>query len=220
MGIKPEAMRVALHRLRNDGWLHSQRQGRTSRYSLTPHGLTESDAVSPRIYADSAPNIDTSWHLLLAEPAPAAQRSEMDKIWRAKGYVVAAPGTYLGRGAAPKDHAPFLVMSGTPAHVPAWLCAKIGTPDLDAAYKALEAALDHALPKIHAAAHISALEAAILRAVIVHNWRRALLAHPDLPRSFFPGGWRGFACRDKVIAALDALPRPSITDLEDAARAR
>lgn len=214
MGIKPEAMRVALHRLRNDGWITSQRQGRTSRYSLTPHGLKESDAASPRIYANSAMTPEGPWHLLIGEPAPAAQRSEAEKQWRGQGYIVVAPGTYLGHGPRPSTCSDFLVLEGTPTHVPAWLCNKIGTPELAAAYRALEDALDRALPLIRSASHIAPLDAAILRVVIVHNWRRALLAHPDLPEIFFPKDWRGTICRIKVMEALNALPRPTPDMLE------
>ncbi|TNF17581.1 MAG: PaaX family transcriptional regulator, partial [Rhodobacteraceae bacterium] len=36
IGITPAAMRVAIHRLRKDGWIDSQRHGRTSVYFLTP----------------------------------------------------------------------------------------------------------------------------------------------------------------------------------------
>ncbi len=216
MGIKPEAVRVALHRLRNDGWITSERQGRTSRYSLTAHGLSESDAASPRIYAETAPDPDaTPWHLLLGEPAPASQRGEADKVWRGRGYVPIAPGAYLGRGTAHPDSAAFLIMEGTPRHVPAWLRDKIGPPELAAAYRALENALDSALPRINGAARKTPVETAILRVVIVHNWRRALLAHPDLPAMFFPPDWRGIACREKVMSALAALPRPSLESLEE-----
>ncbi len=35
MGIKPEAIRVALHRLRKDGWIESTRSGRASVHFLT-----------------------------------------------------------------------------------------------------------------------------------------------------------------------------------------
>lgn len=220
MGIKPEAMRVALHRLRNDGWLTSERQGRTSRYSLTAHGLSESDAASPRIYAETAPTVERGpWHLLLGESGPASQRGEVEKAWRGRGYVPITPGAYLARGAAPGDSPDFLVIEGTPTQVPGWLRARIGPPDLANAYRALEGALDKALPHIAKAAHIPPLEAAILRVVIVHNWRRALLAHPDLPAMFFPSDWRGFACRDKVMTALEALPRPSLESLEAKTRA-
>ncbi len=219
MGIKPEAVRVALHRLRNDGWITSERQGRTSRYSLTAHGLTESDAASPRIYAETPQTAqDGPWHLLLGEPVPASQRSEAERLWRARGYVPVAPGAYLAHAPAPSDRPDFLVIEGTPTQVPDWLRDKIGPPDLAAAYRALEEALDRALPRIAEVAHVPPLETAILRVVIVHNWRRALLAHPDLPAMFFPPDWRGVACRDKVMAALKALPRPSLDTLEETQR--
>ena len=50
IGIKPEATRVALHRLRNDEWIVSTKQGRTSQHSLTARGRRESAAANPRIY--------------------------------------------------------------------------------------------------------------------------------------------------------------------------
>ena len=85
------------------------------------------------------------------------------------------------------------------------------------AYRDLEAALDCFFDIIQDAPKPSALQAAILRVVIVHNWRRALLAHPPLPATFFPANWRGFACRDKVMTALDMLPQPGLQSLEDSA---
>ena len=42
MGIKPEAIRVALHRLRKDGWIESDRIGRVSRHVLSEFGRTQS----------------------------------------------------------------------------------------------------------------------------------------------------------------------------------
>jgi phenylacetic acid degradation operon negative regulatory protein len=50
IGIKAEATRVALHRLRNDGWINSVKSGRNSLHSLTASGRQESSAASPRIY--------------------------------------------------------------------------------------------------------------------------------------------------------------------------
>ena len=53
IGVRPEAMRVALHRLRNEGWIDSRKTGRRSDYFLTPLGLTESMAASPLIYSST-----------------------------------------------------------------------------------------------------------------------------------------------------------------------
>ena len=41
-GVKPGAMRVALHRLKKDGWIDSRRCGRNSEYFLTPYGRSQS----------------------------------------------------------------------------------------------------------------------------------------------------------------------------------
>ncbi|MEZ5825592.1 MAG: hypothetical protein R3C97_12900 [Geminicoccaceae bacterium] len=55
IGIKPAATRVALHRLRKDGWIDSRRTGKTSAHFLTEKGLASSIEASPRIYATGLP---------------------------------------------------------------------------------------------------------------------------------------------------------------------
>jgi len=60
VGIKPEATRVALHRLRKEGWLNSERSGRTSAYSLTEWGRAETIAATPIIYAFEEP-VKAAW---------------------------------------------------------------------------------------------------------------------------------------------------------------
>ena len=80
IGIKPEATRVALHRLRKDGWLESRRTGRTSVYFLTEHGRAETMTASPRIYSEHAleraawlvvgPNRTFKTCLLYTSPSP------------------------------------------------------------------------------------------------------------------------------------------------------
>lgn len=61
IGIKPEAMRVAIHRLRKDGWIDSKRNGRTSSYFLTDWGRAQSAQASPRIYTTTPPQIRRGW---------------------------------------------------------------------------------------------------------------------------------------------------------------
>ncbi|MGB3555522.1 MAG: hypothetical protein WBA25_12880, partial [Jannaschia sp.] len=54
MGLRPEAIRTALHRLRKEGWLDGRRQGRHGYYTLTEWGRAQSDTASPRIYGPQA----------------------------------------------------------------------------------------------------------------------------------------------------------------------
>ncbi len=50
LGIKPEAIRVALHRLKADGWIDAEKQGRTAVYQLSSKGLRETQAAAKDVY--------------------------------------------------------------------------------------------------------------------------------------------------------------------------
>lgn len=71
IGIRPKAIRVAIHRLRKDNWIESRKEGRVSQYRLSAKGYAESEVSRPRIYENvQAPdqNSGKDWHLLLQEP--------------------------------------------------------------------------------------------------------------------------------------------------------
>ncbi|MEQ9695384.1 PaaX family transcriptional regulator C-terminal domain-containing protein [Shimia sp. SDUM112013] len=212
-GIKPEAQRVALFRLRNDGWLRSEKAGRSSLYSLTDHGLAETAAATPRIYARASAAPD-QWRLLVQDTVKMAERQSVEKELTRSGHLVVAPGVFLAPSTAPLSDVDGLVMTGTVDTVPDWLRARTSPPELVQAYADLEQALDRFAGMLDAAPCLSPCEVASLRTVIVHNWRKALLSHPDLPDSFFSEHWRGTACRDKVMGILDRLGRPTLTELD------
>lgn len=211
MGIKPEATRVALHRLRKDGWIVSEKSGRTSKYQLSPVGYAESQRVRARIYAKhtSAP---TQWHLLIDQPVPQSQRLGIDAAKTSEGYLVVSPGVYLGH-ATPCPTESFLRFDGKPAHVPDWLRAAIAPPELTASYASLEASLRSVLTILASAPVMQPLDIATLRSLVVHNWRRILLRHIDLPAQFYTKTWRGNVCRGLVSDLLDQLPKPDILTL-------
>lgn len=67
LGISESALRTALSRLTQDGWMMSARDGRKSLYRLTPKALAETNAASKLIYA---PPLDQRlWRLGLG-PVP------------------------------------------------------------------------------------------------------------------------------------------------------
>ena len=69
IGVKPEATRVALHRLRKEDWLESAKFGRESHYRLTNKGRKLSREAAPRIYGDT---FDRPLWMALYDPASAA----------------------------------------------------------------------------------------------------------------------------------------------------
>ncbi|WP_232367863.1 PaaX family transcriptional regulator C-terminal domain-containing protein [Tritonibacter horizontis] len=212
IGIKPEAIRVALHRLRKDGWTDSERLGRGSVHFLTPFGRAQSLAVTPRIF-NRASCATTDWHVLIAgtpaglELMDAMEAKSTDTLVRINRHTGIAPGP------APRALSDLFVIDATIAAVPAWLQTELFPPSLHRACAAFDDALHgFGAPPVE----LDPLQRACLRTLIVHRWRRIVLRQPDLPESFHPVGWPGEACRKKVFAMLDALPRPRLLDLEQA----
>src|SRR6056297_83501 len=76
IGIKPEATRVALYRLRKEGWIESYRAGRQSKYALTAYGRSETLAARPRVYATTC----ASRRPAVVIDAPGADVSKSDGV--------------------------------------------------------------------------------------------------------------------------------------------
>jgi len=56
MGLQPQAMRVALHRLKRDGWIESRKDGRVGYYRLSDMGRAQAAEVSEAIYGGAVPS--------------------------------------------------------------------------------------------------------------------------------------------------------------------
>ncbi|MFS4580756.1 PaaX family transcriptional regulator C-terminal domain-containing protein [Phaeobacter sp. C3_T13_0] len=209
MGIKPEAIRVALHRLRKDGWIDSTRSGRASVHFLTQMGRSQSAAVTPRIYAASTvPLVD--WHILIAGDG---QTSALDALAQQPNYVGVNRSTILGHGSLPRDHHDLLVVKDPDLSVPNWLCEHLFPEDLKLTCARLDSTLAGLkLPNalLAEANAVDWAQIATLRTMIVHRWRRVVLRHPDLPSRFHPDDWVGESCRHRVAALLHNLPRPHL----------
>ncbi|WP_415921515.1 hypothetical protein [Tateyamaria sp. SN6-1] len=69
LGIKAEAMRVALHRLKKDGWVVSNKVGREVIYALSQRGLAETVAARTDVYRHDV-KYPEGWHMALLGPDP------------------------------------------------------------------------------------------------------------------------------------------------------
>ncbi len=205
MAIRPEAVRVALHRLRNDGWIASEKRGRTRRHTLTAKSRAESAAASARIYAPPD-EPDGDWQLVILEDSGGASHDGMAK----RGFAPLLPRVYLG---AAQCHPPqdALVLPGD--HAPDWLRQQIAPKVLQDEYRALQDVLMTAEKRLGSAAGLSAQQQAVLRCLIVHNWRRIVLRHPALPRKLLPRDWAGHSCHILVNRLLTRFPRPALGDI-------
>ena len=193
LDVRPEAVRVALHRLRNDGWIASDKHGRIGRHRLTAQGRAESAAASPRIYARPA-DMPRDWQLAILP--------HDDDL---PGHAPLLPRVWCGPRAAPVP-ADALVLAGGAA--PDWLRAALMPAERAADYAALDAALAALEPHLPPPAELSAVDTAALRCLVVHNWRRLVLRHPALPRALLPPDAPMVRCHARVDALLARYDRP------------
>lgn len=216
IGVRPEAMRVALHRLRKDGWIASRRAGRVSHYFLTETGRVQSEEATARIFARTAPTAET-WHIAIAGPLEPPGRLGLETAMVATGYLPLVPGAWLAPGPVPRDLAPGLfALGGRDLRLPDWLRASLMPPSLAAAYAHFGVTLaevSHLLSE--RLDTLSPLERCAVRILLVHRWRRLVLRHPDLPDDVFPDDWTGAGTRTRVHTLLDRLGRPTLADLEE-----
>lgn len=207
IGVRPEALRVALHRLRKEGWIETRREGRASFYSLAPLGRAQSQEAGARIYGP-APQMPGCWRILIApEPGDAA----LERAVVEGGALPLGGRAALALGEAGAE--PELIsLSGADLALPDWARARL-CPDAlladTAAFAALLAEVDW--PE---ASEGSPAQIAALRLLVVHGWRRLVLRHPALPDAFLPEGSQMRPLRQRVHAVLASLPRPAPAALD------
>lgn len=205
LGIKPEAVRVALHRLRNEGWISSAKSGRTALHGLTPHGRRESQSASRLIYA-RAGDLPQTWQMLLTESNDAGQKTRLTTA----GFVPIMPRVYVGHDGL---HVPPDCIATRGIESAPWLGAQIVSPQITTQSAELLTVLRATSDALRQNGAMSPLDTALSRCLIVHHWRRLILRAPYLPPAITGADWPGHLCRAEVSHLLARLPRPPLTAL-------
>lgn len=168
VGVTSGTLRTALSRLRRDGWVEAERDGRHSRYRLSAEGLARFAPATARIYAPPSDAPVAEWTL--------CQGCE------AAGFPV-APGLRLLPGPPPEGAA--LAVTGQLSALAPAARETLLPPEQQAAIAALLsdiAALD--------GQSLAPLDAAAARTLLVHRWRRLVLRWPEPPAELLPEALR------------------------------
>lgn len=197
LGVNGAAMRVAVHRLKNDAWIVARRCGRSSVYSLHASRFDETAQAAARIFSFEP---GRHWALALTPPsAPAIEDA---------GIIVSPSLTILPSVPSSDQAVP-------PSDPPDWLREAICPSALMQAYSELERSLEKLVTLTESAPRQGGIEAVALRLMVLHAWRRVILRHPDLPDEAFPRDWPGTACRAFAQLLFDRLPRPTSAQLAE-----
>lgn len=192
IGVKPEAMRVALHRLRKEDWLESAKFGRESHYRLTDNGRALSREAAPRIYGAAS---DEAWMLALYDP---------NKI-SPEGLRISS-----GISLVTSECAGAMNLAVT-APLPLWMVDRLVQGDVQSAIHNLHARLAGLTSEPDA----TELDRAVLRLSLVHEWRRIILRVPNVPDVLFENAFSLGELRGVVQRLLSSLTDVSLEQLVD-----
>lgn len=205
LGINNQALRVALHRLRRDGWIRTERDGRASNYFLSDQGRAMTQSVRDQIYTP-IPTRNIPIRMVMAAPSvPAADFADLlpDDAMSLSARVALVADT-------DSQFDDCLVTAFSPQTLPNWAIDTIAPPDLCSEYTQLHSAVTQMLNRSIPA---SLADRTAMRLVILHHWRRLILRQNVLADILMPADWAGSNAREAVMSALERYARPDLQTL-------
>jgi len=210
-GISDRLVRTSVFRLADEGWLESQREGRRSLYTLTAAGLRRVERAYRRIYAPPNAQWDATWTLLLVPNGSidVAERSALRKELEWEGFSMIAAGLFAHPTSDADVLEEILARTGTDGKLFAWqardlpristrplgdLCA-LGwdlTPVMEG-YRQFIAHFGTLVKHLDAKIAIEPQQSFVIRALLMHAFRRVQLHDPLLPLELLPHNWPGIA---------------------------
>ncbi|WP_296762153.1 PaaX family transcriptional regulator C-terminal domain-containing protein [Sediminimonas sp.] len=188
VGVEPGALRTALSRLARDGWVTSEKVGRSSVYRLSHSGLARFTEATGRIYAPPRNQPVQSWVIACGDSQPGMPLGG--------GWVLRPADT-----ADADMPAPALAVTGALSALSDdmrdGLLADGQRDALDALWRDLNA-IDALSP--------SPLDAAAARTLLIHRWRRIVLRYHEPADELLPRALRHPAApRARVARAYHRL---------------
>lgn len=211
LGVTDGALRTAMSRLANDGWLLRHRVGRNSFYRVAAKGRDTFAEASEHIYHPP----QTAWtgQFELAILTPDADRQAVQAL-QAAGFGSLPGGTWLAPGGAqgPTGAGIHRLRASTDREsslhlaASAWPLERTG-----AAYASFLSVFQPIGARLDAGLTLSELDSLLLRLLLIHDYRRAVLRDPLLPAELLPPDWPGHearrVCGRIYLAVLDASER-------------
>lgn len=199
VGLQPQAMRVALHRLKRDGWVESRREGRVGFHGLSRSALTQTLAVEARIYGAAA--TATDWHLVGLPPDAADGLALLPDSVSAIGVSRSFALVCGDLDAVPAD---WLVTQPSPRGLPDWVRGIVADAACEADFAALERAVQASAATVEAGGEAD-IDRLALRVLVLHGWRRLILRSNPAAEAALGPSRAEVSCRAAVHTLLDKL---------------
>ena len=221
-GIPDATTRVAAARLRKEGWLAADREGRETVYSLTESAWQMLDEGRDRIFQRAAGPWDGQWHMVIYQ-VPETERALRERLRRRLawfGFGPLSPSVWLSphnRGRQVIDD----FADYPAAQLDSFRSRSAGNgADRDIAARAWDLAalerdyrdlLARYSPRL-AGYRSGALDdraALVERMRLINDYRHFPFRDPDLPAELLPDGWPGRQAHEVFLQAHGLLRAPA-----------
>lgn len=164
IGIKPEAIRVALHRLKKDGWIVTSRDGRETLYSLSKDGLAQTKTASKDVYRPDVKYPD-GWKLIIRSDDTADTKASRLSAFRNVEWV---PINHTSNDAT----AQMMEVDCDLQQIPEWFLERVVPASLEQTARAYVHATQNLKEAMH---HAYASERFTMQLLALHHWRKMAL---------------------------------------------
>lgn len=199
-------VRTSVARLANEGWLVARRDGRQSEYRLTSGGQQRFAEATRRIYGKGPEVWDGHWTLVVLPSSPAAHRERVRDELRWLGFGQVAPATFAHPNCTLQQAKLWLAaIDGAEGA----LCVRSASDDvgvdrqvialgwdlgeLTRRYRRFVATFEPVEAAVRSSAPVEPEAALIIRALLIHEYRKIHLQDPLLPVTLLPADWVGGA---------------------------
>lgn len=228
-GFNERQVRTSVYRLVQSDWLKVNKIGRCSYYCFTESATGHYAKAAKRIYLADREEWDQNWILVLPVSVPENKKEELRKSLLWQGFNTLTSGVYAHPSSDQNSLDEVLYELGIVSDVVVFNAKTSGInshgaikemiksrwqlSELEGYYEKFLSFYRPLCQKIIAELPEPA-ECFILRAALIHDFRRILLRDPDFPNEMLPHGWVGNEAQELVKRTYKLLAEPSINYIE------
>lgn len=230
LGFNERQVRTSVYRLVQNDWLQVKKIGRCSYYCFTDSAMNHYEKVAKRLYAVKQQAWDQSWLLVLPVSVPEDKKEEFRKSLVWQGFNAITTGMYAHPSSDRssldevmhelgiiKDVVVFTAKTSdlnSQGAIKELLKMRWKLSEIEVYYQNFVTFYGDLYKKVSQSAP-SKQECFILRAAIIHDFRRILLRDPDFPHDMLPQGWVGHAAQDLVKRVYQLVAQPSLSYIQE-----
>ncbi len=235
LGFNERQVRTSVYRLVQSNWLQVNKVGRCSYYCFTDFAMAHYEKAARRIYAAEQADWNENWILVLPISVPEDKKEKFRKslLWQGFNTLISGLYAHPSGDTSSLDEAihelgladNVIVLNGSVADLNSQSVIKALIKDrwqlseLDARYRDFlnfyRPLCQQLLKQQEKAEQHSSLECVLLRAILIHDYRRILLGDPDFPQAMLAQGWVGDEAHDLVKRMYKVLAKPSSVYIEE-----